>query len=91
MLLAANFWFTGDDSPVAIMATCRHKLAGTNNRRHKLRSPSFHVGLPLHNVGHYKSSHAHVPPLDVAEVVRQKYALDVELWDVVSRRGVLCW
>ena len=47
--------------------------------------------LPLDNVGHYKSSHAHVPPPEVAEVVRQKYALDVELWDIVSRRDVLCW
>ena len=47
--------------------------------------------LPHDNVGHYKSSHAHLPPPEVAEVVRQKYALDVELWDVVSRRDVLCW
>ena len=55
--------------------------------------------LPLDNVGHYESAksarvaaRAKSPrALEVAEVVRKKYALDVELWDVVSRRDVQCW
>ena len=57
------------------------------------------AGLPLDNVGHYESAksarvaaRAKSPrALEVAEVVRKKYALDVELWDVVSRRDVQCW
>ncbi|GMH88830.1 hypothetical protein TrVE_jg4060 [Triparma verrucosa] len=43
--------------------------------------------LPHDNV----RPHALVTTPEVAEVVLQKYALDVELWDVVSRRDVLCW
>lgn len=43
--------------------------------------------LPHDNV----KPHARATSPEVAEVVRQKYALDVELFDVVSHRNMLCW